>query len=133
MKKLNIINLILVGIALTLEIIPFGVRMKWADFFFERYTYHSYFDLTLWGYGDMGPFICGILTSVMFIMLFVRLFFKPHKSYLVVICVLGVAAATVSVIPAFFGSYTIIGLIITILLGAATEVTALMHMSKDNK
>ena len=133
MKKLNIINLICVGVALALEIIPFGIQMKWADFFFEKYTYHSYFDLTVWGYGDMGPFICGILTSVVFAMLIARLFFKPHKSYNLAMCVLSVAGATFSVIPSFFGSYTLIGLIITILLGVSTEISALMFMNKENK
>lgn len=130
MKKLNIINLICVGIALILEIIPYGIKMKWADFFFEKFTLHSYFDLTPWAYGDTGPFLCGIFTAVIFIMLLLRLFVRPHKSYLVIICALTITAAIFSAVPAFFGSYTLIGLFITILLGVSTEVTALMCMER---
>ena len=133
MKKLNIINLIFVGIALVLEIIPYGVRMKWADFFFEKYTFHSYFDLTLWGYGDVGPFLCGILTAVVFVMLALLLFFKPHRVYIIFICILTVGAAIFSTIPSFFGSYTLVGLIITVILGVSTEISALMYMDRTDK
>lgn len=129
MKKLKILNVVFVSVALILEILPFGVKMKWADFFYEKSTYHSYFDLTVWGYGDMGPFICGILTSVLLIMLVLTFFKKPKKAYLFSVCAIGLCTTMVSVIPAFYDSYTLIGLIITVILGASTELSVMMYMN----
>ena len=129
MKKLKIVNLICLASALVLEILPYGVKMKWADFFYENYTYHSYFDLTVWGYGDMGPFLCGALTVIILGMLFATLFFKPKKPYLFSLCALGIAAVMLSIVPTFFGSYTVFGLIITALLVVSAELNIMIYLN----
>ena len=128
MKKLKIVNIITVLAALVLEILPYGVRMKWADFYLERYTFHSYFDLTVWGYGDMGPFVCGVLTSVMLIMLCVSLFLNPKKQYNIVLIAVSISAAMLSVVPSFFGSYTVVGLVITTLLIVSSELSVVSYI-----
>ncbi len=128
MKKLKIVNLICLLSALILEILPYGVKMKWADAFVERYTLHSYFDLTVWGYGDMGPFLCGALTVIILGMLFASLFFKPEKSYLFSLCALGLGAVMLSVVPSFFGSYTVLALIITALLVVSAELNIVTYL-----
>ena len=128
MKKLKIVNLVCLLAALVLEILPWGVKMKWADFFAERYTFHSYFDLTVWGYGDMGPFLCGALTVIILGMLFATLFFKPKRAYLFSLCALCIAAVMMSVIPTFFGSYTVLGLIITALLIVSAEINIIAYI-----
>ena len=129
MKKLKVVNLICLLSALVLEILPYGVKMKWADFFYESYTFHSYFDLTVWGYGDMGPFLCGAFTVVILGMVFATLFFKPKKSYLFALCAMGIASVMLSVIPSFFDSYTVFGLIITALLAVSAELNIVTYLN----
>lgn len=134
MKKLKIANLICVCVALALEILPFSVRMKWADFFYENSTYHSYFDLTVWGYGDMGPFLCGLFTVTIIVLLAVSLFKKTNRTYSFVLCAVGLVTVMLSIVPAFFDSYTLFGLIITILLSVSTEMSIIAFLDyKKNK
>ena len=130
MKKLNIINLICVGVALALEIIPYSIKMNWENFFYETSTFHSYFDPQVWENGDKGSIFCGIITAILFVMVLLRLFIKPHRAYIVVMCVLAVSGAMLSAFPVLFDAYTLMGLAITILLGASCEVSVLMHMEQ---
>ena len=130
MKKLKILNLASLIIALVLEILPFGVKMVWAGFFEEQVTYHSYFDLTVWGYGDMGPFLCAVLTCVAVIMLFISLFKNVQKPYMICVCAISLASTMLSVVPALFNSYTLMGLIITALLAASTELSIMQCIEK---
>ncbi len=127
MKK-KIISLSSLVIALIFEIIPYGVRLKWADFYAERYTSHSYFSLIPWGYGDMGPFLCGILTVVLLLMLSGTLIFKEKKGYSLAVVIINLIAVIMSIIPAFFNSYTLIGFIITVLLALSCEINLMIHM-----
>lgn len=134
MKKLRIANLICVCLALVLEILPFGVRMKWADFFYENSTYHSYFDLTVWGYGDMAPFLCGIFTIAIIVLLSIWLFREQSRAYSLILCAVSLVTVILSIVPAFFDSYTLFGLIITILLAVSTEMSILAFLDyKKNK
>lgn len=134
MKKLKIANLICVCVALVLEILPFSVRMKWADFFYENSTYHSYFDLTVWGYGDMGPFLCGIFTIAIIALLAIWLFKEQKRAYSFALCAVGLVTVMLSIVPAFFDSYTLFGLIITVLLSVSTEMSILTFLDyKKNK
>ncbi|MBQ8145609.1 MAG: hypothetical protein IJ039_02395 [Clostridia bacterium] len=129
MKK-KIVSLVSLAIALILEIIPYGVRLKWADFYAERYTSHSYFSLIPWGYGDMGPFLCGILTVVLLLMLSATLILKEKKWYSLTVAILNLIAVILSIIPAFFNSYTLIGFIITVLLAVSCEINLMIHINK---
>lgn len=131
MKKLKIANLICVCVALVLEVLPFGVCLRWADFYYENATYHSYFDLTVWGYGDMGPFLCGLFTVAILALLAVSLFKKTNRTYSFVLCAVGLVTVMLSVVPAFFDSYTLFGLIITILLAVSTEMSILVFLNQD--
>ena len=130
MKKLKIANLICVCVALVLEVLPFGVCLKWADFYYENATYHSYFDLTVWGYGDMGPFLCGLFTVAVIGLLTFSLFKKTNRTYSFALSAVGLVTAMLSTVPAFFGSYTVFGLIITILLAVSTEISIITFLNQ---
>ena len=129
MKK-KIVSISSLVIALVLEIIPYGVRLKWADFYVERYTNHSYFSLIPWGYGDMGPFLCGILTVALLIMVSATLIFKEKKGYTLGIVIVNLIAVVMSIVPALFNSYTLIGFIITVLLAVSCEINLMIHINK---
>ncbi|MBO4983519.1 MAG: hypothetical protein J6D23_05625 [Clostridia bacterium] len=129
MKK-KIVSLSMLTVALILEIIPYGVRLKWADFYVERYTSHSYFSLIPWGYGDIGPFLCGILTIALMAMLTIALFIKEKKGYSLAIVIINLIAVIMSLIPTFFNSYTLIGFIITVLLAVSCEINLMIHINK---
>ena len=126
----KIINISMLAIALVLEIIPYGVRLKWADFYVKRYTNHSYFSLIPWGYGDMGPFLCGILTVALLIMVSATLIFKEKKSYTLAVVIVNLIAVVMSIVPALFNSYTLIGFIITVLLAVSCEINLMIHINK---
>lgn len=65
MKKKNILFVILPIITLILEVLPWGVVLKFANPEGEpwRHTY-SYFDLTPFGYAVFPPLIVAVLTCV---------------------------------------------------------------------
>ena len=129
MKK-KIVSISALVIALVLEIIPYGVRLKWADFYVERYTNHSYFSLIPWGYGDMGPFLCGILTVALLIMVSATLIFKEKKGFTLAVVIVNLIAVVMSIVPALFSSYTLIGFIITVLLAVSCEINLMIHINK---
>ena len=122
MKKIKIINAIVLLAALVLEILPYGGRINWESFFFESTTRHSYFDLTLWEYGNVSPFFCAILTCVLLLLAIVAIFVKTNKFYMFFMSTIALVTTMISVVPTFQNAYTLIGLIITVLLGVSTEM-----------
>ena len=57
-------------LALVLECIPYGVRMRWMAPPPEEYrvTWHAYFSMLPFGYGDVFPLITSLLTAVLLIL-----------------------------------------------------------------
>ena len=129
MKKTKIASIIFIGIALVLEILPFGVIMRW-DSFYGSTTYHSYFDLKVFEYGDIGPFFCAILTAVAFGMMLASLFFKENKIYLLSVTAITFSSVILSLIPTFYEGYSIFGVIITVALSVATELNAMRLLNE---
>lgn len=128
MKKFKIINACVLAIALVLEILPYGGRLNWGNFFFESTSYHSYFDLFLWENGNIGPFFCGILTSLLLLLAIASIFVKTNKFYLFSMCAISLVTTMVSIAPTFQNTYTLVGLVITILLGASAELSIVCYM-----
>ncbi|MBO5312708.1 MAG: hypothetical protein J6B29_01955 [Clostridia bacterium] len=126
MKKYKITGAVTAFIALVLEIIPYGVKMHWGDIYVERNTFHSYFDMLVWGYGDTAPFFTGLLTLAIFVLFAVSIFIKEHKVYRISLCLLSFTAVILSIVPSMFNSYTLIGGIITVALSISAEMTLLM-------
>ena len=67
-KKL--LALLFTILALILEFIPYGVRMNWmtADPDEVRVTWHSYFSVLPFGYGDIFPLCTSALTILLLIL-----------------------------------------------------------------
>ena len=127
MNKFKITNLIALTAALILEILPYGGRLNWESFFFESVSYHSYFDLTLWKYENTSPLFCGILTCILLLLSVTAMFTKPRKFYFFSASAIALVTTMISVVPTFQNAYTLVGLIITILLGVATEMSIVCY------
>lgn len=129
MKKTKIASIICAGIALVLEILPFGIIMKW-DSFYQESTFHSYFDLTVFGYGNIGPFFCAILTSILFCVMLAEFFFKPNKVYYLIEGIIAFATVILSLLPTFYEAYSIFGIIITISLSVSMELCIMRFLNE---
>ena len=134
MKKLKITNISLLGVALLVEALFKGVKVEWLSFFYESETYHSFFDLTVWESGNVGPFLCAIFTGVLFCMAVVSLVLNPGRIYYLSMAAVTLVAVVFSLISTFYGAYTLIGLIVTVLLSVSLELCAMMYldMKKEN-
>ena len=130
MKKTKIVSIVCVGIALILEILPFSVIMKGSNSFYQEATFHSYFDLTVFENGNIGPFFCGALTSILFCMMLAAFFFKPNKAYVFSVCAVTFVTVILSLLPTFFEAYSIFGVIITVCLSVATELNIMQYLNE---
>lgn len=81
-----------------------------------RYTY-SYFDLTPFGYANVGPFITAVLTCVLLVLAVIRIF-KPSKGLNIAIMAVSGIAAAASIMPIMYETdcITVIGIAITAIL-----------------
>ncbi len=129
MKKVKIASAVCVFIALVLEILPFGVIMRW-DSFYQEATYHSYFDLKVFEEGDIGPFFCALLTAILLVMSVLPIFLKFKDVYVLATAFVALAAVVLSLIPTFYNGYSIFGLFITIALSVATELNFMQYVNR---
>lgn len=107
--------------ALVLEALPNGVVMQWAMPPGEspKYSMYSYFALTPFGYGNFPPLITAVMTVVVtiftvIVMLSGKRFVKPRNVLFVCIIVTAVISACNFLYG--FGSVTMVGVLITLLL-----------------
>ncbi len=131
MKNKKALLLILPVIALTLEALPYGAVLNFADPEGEvtRKTF-SYFSLTPYGYANFAPFITTIITVLIFVLVVVYLItkkeiiFKEAKGLLAVGVVL-------SLCPLGFGfdSFTLVAALISVTLAA--ELAFAVFLSKQ--
>ena len=130
MKKIKIVSIVCVGIALVLEILPFSVISKATNSFYQEATFHSYFDLTVFEYGNIGPFFCGVLTSILFCLMLAEFFFKPNKTYTLSVSAVTFATVILSLLPTFYEAYSIFGVIITVCLSVSTELSIMRYLNE---
>ena len=130
MKKIKIVSIVCVGIALVLEILPFSVISKATNSFYQEATFHSYFDLTVFEYGNIGPFFCGVLTSILFCLMLAEFFFKPNKTYTLSVSAVTFATVILSLLPTFYEAYSIFGVIITVCLSVSTELSVMRYLNE---
>lgn len=101
MKKIkNILALICSLSALVLEILPYGAVLKFAvdEGKSTKREFFSYFDMTVYGYGNVFPLLTGILTVLLAVLLVVSLLKKavtPGKTFLI-----SLSATAISLFPA---------------------------------
>lgn len=128
MKKLKIINLVSLIVAIMLEALPFGIQMKWSDEGLSTVMYHSYFDPLVWGAsGDMSPFICCIFTVVLIGFCLTSLFIKkaPSWTHTVMLCISWIAFAF-SMMPLIPNHYTTISGLISVIFILSAEINAVI-------
>ena len=130
MKKIRIAGSICAFLALVLEILPFGIIMKW-DGFYQEASFHSYFDIEVFQNGNVGPFFCALLTSVLFCMMMSTLFFKAHRAYTLSVCVIAFVTVVFSLTPTLYGQYSAFGVIITVLLAVSAELFTMAYINRN--
>ena len=129
MKKLKIGSAACVFVALILQILPFGVIMR-RDSFYQEATYHSYFDLSVMGNGNIGPFFCAILTAILLVMSVLYIFLRLNDAYILAVAFTALVAVVLSLMPTFYDGYSIFGLFITIFLSVATELNFMQFVNR---
>ncbi len=125
MKKIKIVNLVLLLVTLIMEILPYGAVLffgnpEGSDW---RYTY-SYFSLTPFGYAVFGPLITGIITCALMLLSIIVLF-KNSKKLSKTIFVFGCIAVLASLSPLLYGLryFNMVSLAISVLLIVFTAIS----------
>lgn len=122
-RKHRILAVILPLAAFVLELLPLGAVLRFGHMQTEtgsviyRLQGYSYFDLMLPGYGNFGPFIAGLLTTLTLI--FAGIYALFERKWLLYVCTaLSAAAAAASLMPLFLsaGLYNAISFAVTALL-----------------
>ncbi len=69
-------------LALVLEFIPYGVRMRWMAPEPEEYriTWHAYFSMMPFGYGDIFPLVTSVLTVLLILSILLYLWIGEFES-----------------------------------------------------
>ena len=121
MKKTKIISLILIIAVLVLEILPYGAVCNFIGDpeanITIRHTY-SYFDLTPYGYANLGPFLTAILSCILTILIVVPGSDKVNLNK--PIAIISAIAVITSLMPLLYGLnfYSFVGALITLLLSS---------------
>lgn len=118
MKK-RLLYLILPIVALVLEILPYGAICNFANFEGEafRRTY-SYFSMIPFGYANFAPFLTGLITCVVVLLLLIYLF-KAKSSIITATRIVLCVGVVISLCPLLFGIsfFSIVGGLISLSLG----------------
>ena len=119
---------------IVLEILPFGAVLNFAtdprDSISVRHTY-SYFDLSPYGYANVGPFTTAVLSVAILIITLIQMFIRHNPQLeLVKSILLGISVIT-SLMPLMFGIdyFTVIATFISALtvLNAILSTIMLKH------
>ncbi len=122
MKKKNLYLLGLPVLALILELLPWGVVMRFANPDGDPWILKtSYFSLLPFGYANVGPLFTAVLTCGLLILLAFCLA-KENRALLKTGAVISAAAMAVSFLPVSVLSYSLIGGMISLCLAAETLV-----------
>ena len=120
MKKWFGVSLGILLCILVLELLPWGVAMRWGspDPTRQPVSYYPYFHPLPYGYGNFGPFLTALLTSLLLIFSIVFLCFKkPGFRWLTMLHILTAVAFLTSLMPlVMLGQFTVIGGFISALL-----------------
>lgn len=82
-------------LALVLELIPYGVRMRWMAPEPEemRITWHAYFSMMPFGYGDIFPLCTSVLTVLLILSILLYLWINEGAGLVKVLSLLASAAS----------------------------------------
>lgn len=118
MKRIALLVLPLT--ALTLELLPSGVVLRFANPEGEPWVRtYCHFDLTPFGYANFGPLIAAVLTCMLLLLVVIYLI-KPRKGLNTAIMNVSGFAAVAAFAPVMFGLeyLTVIGIVVGLLLAA---------------
>ena len=122
--------------ALLLELLPYGVVMRFADGPEKviRYTV-SYFNPLPFGYGNFFPLITAILTAAGFVGILASVLWKgwiPLQNAVFLCCVAGMACPLVPLLP-LFGSTFVGALIFLCLLASVVFQAAANRKARSDR
>lgn len=134
MKGIKITGLVTTVLLVVLELIPFGIKLKWVDSGgMSSSSYHSYFESIPWGRGVVGPLICAILSVIMISLLLLSFFIENNKAFYIVLCALPWLALLGSLSAMLSGAYTLLGGVIGAVLIVLAELMQFIYSRTFNK
>ena len=115
-RKQPIIAFAILIVILVLELLPYGAVLHFGNPEGEpfRATF-SYFDLTPYGYANLGPFITAILTCVLLVLSIINLLVETGKIK-TIIKIVSLIAFVISLAPLLVNCYSVLGGAISVLL-----------------
>ena len=123
-------------LALVLEFIPYGVRMRWMapepeEF---RVTWHAYFSMMPFGYGDIFPLCTSVLTVLLILSILLYLWIDEGRGLVKVLSWLASAASVTALgMQVFLLDYiSPIGIAITALLVSITVLSFRKDKEQNN-
>lgn len=129
MKLFKIINLVLLALSVAFQTLPYAliVRSTYID------TYLSYFSITAWANGIIGPFFCAVFSVALFVMIALSFFLKKTgKHYFLTVSVLSWLVLAFSFMPIIFDAYTLIGGVISAISLICAEISMQIY-SRSSK
>ena len=119
-RKQSIIVFAVLIVILVLELLPYGIVLEFAhispDLSISYYEQHfSYFDLIVYGYGNVGALFTAILTCVLLVISIINLLVNNDKIK-TTIKIVSLIALVASLAPLIVNSYSVLGGAISILL-----------------
>lgn len=119
-RKQSIIVFAVLIVILVLELLPYGIVLEFAhispDLSISYYEQHfSYFDLIVYGYGNVGALFTAILTCVLLVISIINLLVDNDKIK-TTIKIVSLIALVASLAPLIVNSYSVLGGAISILL-----------------
>lgn len=132
MKKKSILMLGLPIIVLILELLPWGVVMRFMGNPGGEPTIvrTSYFDFTPFGYANFAPLITAVLTCVL-LMIVILYVIKRNPKMLNTGKIIAIVAAIISVCPLLISSYSLIGGIISLCLACESILLRSIQKSEN--
>ena len=119
-RKQPIVVFAVLIVILVLELLPYGIVLEFAhmspDLSISYYEQHfSYFDLIVYGYGNVGALFTAILTCVLLVISIINLLVDNDKIK-TTIKIVSLIALVASLAPLIVNSYSVLGGAISILL-----------------
>ncbi|MBO5374249.1 MAG: hypothetical protein J6A54_02215 [Clostridia bacterium] len=130
MKRLKILNIALIAIAIVLEALPFGIELNWElGTGLSTTMYYSYFNTIVWSEnGDLGPFLCSILSIIILVLIIVSFFLKTQgRAFFMTLSALSWAGLFFSIMPLMYDSFTLIGGFISAIMILSAEINLVIR------
>lgn len=130
MKILRILSIVLLTACVVMQVLPYGIVISAANVA----SYHSYFDISAWASGIIGPFFCAIMTMVTLGMCIGTVFFEHQRNgYLLALEIVAWVTFAFSLTPLLYKAFTVVGGIISGILIFCAEVCHISYRNVSGK